>query len=392
MQTTTLTIAELEQHDPHAPRGKRERRFLCPLCGSDKPRDRAHRSLAADTSTGAWVCHRCMEKGLLREFWTDRPIQTKRARSRASVARAFALSPIAEAPQKSEAAIDPQLVLESSVAIEGTPGAAYIEGRGIPVDVAHEAGVRFSSSFYGRAAVLFPMHDKSGALVAVNGRFIDGRDNPKTQTAGNKSLGLFTTPGALSSPLIAVCEGAMDALALWLCGVPSVALVGTSSPEWMPRSLAFSAVLLATDADKAGDDAAARLVGELEARAARTFRLRPRSAKDWGEALQLMGAETLRTHLAAFSEVADTETRVNAVCDLAEGGRKDAALFVASLIEDAEPREHLRSALRRDASVLIECLDDSDEWHIPAWIPQKQYEVMWNRWKEKETTSVVTTR
>jgi len=384
MQTVTLSLAELEQYDPHSPRAKRERRFLCLLCGSDKPRDRAHRSLAVNTSTGAWTCHRCMEKGLLKEFWTDRPAQTKRARSRASVMRAFALSTIAEASPVKESALDPHAALAASVALEGTHGAGYVEGRGIPAEVAHEAGVRFSSDFYGRAAVLFPMQDKSGALVAVNGRFIDGRDNPKTQTAGNKSLGLFTTPGALSSPLVAVCEGAMDAVSLWLCGVPSVALVGTSSPEWMPRSLAFSSVLIATDADKAGDDAAARLVGELEARAARTFRLRPRSAKDWGEALQLMGAETLRTHLAAFSEVADTETRVNAVCDLAEGGRKDAALFVASLIEDAGAREHLRRALRRDASPLIECFNEADdEWRIPAWIPQKQYEVMWNRWKAK---------
>ncbi len=92
----------------------------------------------------------------------------------------------------------------------------------------------------------------------------------------------------------------------------------------------------------------------------------------------------MRGHLAAFSEIADAETRINAVCDLAASGRKDAALFIASLIEDAGAREHLRSALRRDASPLIECFDDSDEWHIPAWIPHKQYEDMWDRWKARD--------
>lgn len=37
-----------------------------------------------------------------------------------------------------------------------------------------------------------------------------------------------------------------------------------------------------------------------------------------------------------------------------------------------------------DTLPLIQCFDDSDEWHIPAWIPQKQYEVMWDRWKARE--------
>jgi predicted RNA-binding Zn-ribbon protein involved in translation (DUF1610 family) len=369
-----LSLTDLESYDSRAPRASRgERRFLCPKCGDSKPHNRAHRSLALNVNTGAWVCHRCGEKGLLREHWTKRPAQTARQRTRAAVARAFSLAPVVERQPKNEPSLDPHVVIASSVAIESTPGAAYIEGRGIPVEVAHEAGVRFAESFYGRPAVLFPMYDRDGALVAVNGRFVDGRNDPKTQTAGSKSLGLFTTPGALSASVTAVCEGAMDALSLWLCGVSSVALVGTSAPDWLPSALAFSCALIATDADVAGDRAATELENSLSPRACRTLRLRPRIANDWGEALERAGADKLREQLAPFSEIADTPTHVNAACALGEKNRTDDALFVASLIDDAQAREWVRSALRRGALVGEECFNEQGNVHVPAWMPLKHY-------------------
>jgi DNA primase len=228
----------------------------------------------------------------------------------------------------------------ATIPLDGTEGAAYVERRGIPLDVASEAGVRFSPNWYnsGRAAVTFPMYDKAGALVGVNGRYLLN-GTPKTQTAGPKSLGLFTTPGALSASLIAVCEGPFDALALYLCGVPSIALVGVTWPEWLPRTLAFKAVLIATDADEAGDGAASRLAPELTPRGARIFRLRPKGANDWGEALEKRGFESLRASLAAFAETSDDEARVNAAWDLKCAQRDDAASFITSLIEDGFIRQ-----------------------------------------------------
>lgn len=347
--SVALSLADLEQYDAHAPCGGAERRFLCPRCGDDKPRDRVHRSLALNTRSGAWVCHRCNEKGLLKDFWTDRPTQTRCERAHAAVTRAFALPPKADRAEKREVATgaDWREMWTASVPLDSTSGVAYVEGRGIPADVVHEAGVRFSATWYGRPSVLFPMHDKAGGLIAVNGRFVDGRDNPKTQTAGPKSLGLFVTPGALSAPLIAVCEGPMDALSLWLCGIAAVALVGTSWPDWLPSALAFKPALIATDADKSGDEAAAKLTSTLEARGTRTFRLRSRGSKDWNEALEKYGVEVLSTHLAAFSEAAGDEERINAAWQLMESGRADAARFIASLVEDAFTREALGISLRR---------------------------------------------
>ncbi len=354
---SALSLTDLESYDSTAPRcsGKTERRFLCVHCGDKKPRDRAHRSLALNTRTGAWFCHRCCEKGLLKEFWTDEPKQTARERKNAAVARAFALPPVSEKTARLEvrdAALDPREAWAAAVPLEGTPGASYVERRGIPVDAAHEAGVRYAQGFYKRPAVLFPMYDRSGALIAVNGRFVDGRDNPKTQTAGAKSLGLFTTPGALSAPLVAICEGAMDALSLWLCSIASVAVVGTSAPDWLPSALAFKPALIATDADASGDMAAAKLQASMMS-ASRTFRLRPRGGKDWSEVLERTGADALRAHLAAFSETADEETRFNAAWQLMRNGRADAAHFIVSLVEDAFTREMMRVGLGRARRVAV---------------------------------------
>ena len=63
-----LSLAELETYDPKAGgRNQKEWRFCCPLCSADKPLDDDHRSLSLNTYTGAYLCHRCHAKGVLRE-------------------------------------------------------------------------------------------------------------------------------------------------------------------------------------------------------------------------------------------------------------------------------------------------------------------------------------
>jgi hypothetical protein len=347
--STSLSLAELEAYDPNSPQRKKERRFLCPLCGDGKPRNRAHRSLAVNTQNGAWLCHRCSEKGLLKEFWTEQPVLKFKARKAAAVARAFALPP-RKVKEQPEAASESSCrsMWGAAVPLDGTPGSTYLAGRGIPEDVAHLAGVRFSASWYYRPAVLFPIYDRAGQIVvAVNGRFIDGRDDLKIRTAGPRSMGAFVTPGAFSLPPVAITEGPLDALSLWLCGVSAIALVGTSWPEWMLAEFAFGKpVLVATDADTAGDEAAAKLTRELQTHGAHTFRLRPEGAKDWNELLQQQGDEPLRARLAAYTEIADDDCRVDALPELVESGRLDEALFVTALINDLYTRELWRSRLR----------------------------------------------
>jgi hypothetical protein len=70
-----------------------------------------------------------------------------------------------------------------------------IWSRGIPAELAGGAGVRSADDWYGRPAVVFPIRDQTGRLVAMQGRHTDGRADPKAHDCGPKSTGVFATTG-----------------------------------------------------------------------------------------------------------------------------------------------------------------------------------------------------
>jgi hypothetical protein len=307
----SLSLADLEAFDPEAPEGGRERRFCCPLPGcADKRVDRAHRSLSLNTETGVWQCHRCKAGGRLREHWAP-PAQV----ARAALRRAFGLRP---ALTEATTAVDEtawHVRWAAALPLAGTPGVAYLDKRGIPTHVAIAAGVRYAESWYGRPAVLFPVRDRAGVLVAVDGRHTDGRDDPKAHTAGTKKRGVFASCDALSAPRVAIVEGAIDALSLATCGMPAVALCGTTWPDWLPTALTFRRVAVGLDADATGDAAAHELSAQLRAFGARVERWRPSGVKDWNDALRAHGPQALRAALA--EEQAEPESAsYPAECDM----------------------------------------------------------------------------
>ncbi len=294
----TLTLAELESCDPHASSHGRERRFLCPLSAcADKPRDTSHRSLALDTDSGAWFCHRCQAAGVLKERWVDRP---RAQQAQAALRRAYSVStppPVLLETEQQEW----RAVFERAATVVGTPGGQYLVGRGIPEVLAAAAGVRYTSDWFGSPAVLFGVHDRAGQLVAVAGRYLSPTAEPKARTAGRISLGVWAGPGALDAPYLVVCEAPIDALSLTACGVPAVALCGVHAPAWLPTHAAFRRVALALDADKAGDDATGKLAPQFSALSAQVERWRPAVGKDWNEVLQAWGPSALRHALAEES-------------------------------------------------------------------------------------------
>lgn len=285
-----LTLHALETFDPQAPDRGRERRFCCPLCGSSKSLDAGHRSLAVNTETSLWHCHRCGAKGKLGEAWQDRT-HDNRWRAREGARRAFTLTPPARLKPAAPAASTPQpgwrIRLQGLQPLAGTAGADYLASRGIPVEVAHAAGVRHHPLWYDRApAVVFPIRDRSGTLVAAQGRFLRDDVKPKTQTAGPSSTGAFTTFGAWDADPLVLVEAPIDALSLALCGGPAIALIGKELRDWAAWACALRRVLIATDADEAGDSAWAKAEPILRARGARAERFRPTCGKDWNDGLQ----------------------------------------------------------------------------------------------------------
>lgn len=306
---TTLTLSELESFDSHASRRGNERRFLCPLCGAEKPRDASHRSLAVNSSTGEWKCHRCDSSGKLKEFWEDgEDFTSKRHRQQASLERKFSARP---QPQKDKDEIPdwiPEIYAKMRTAFgDGmNPAAAYLHGRGIPYHIARKAGCGFAKEWKagGGAArrVVFPVWD-GGRLVAIQGRLIDEDEKGgiKAITRGPKSQGLFLSqPDALALPLVVVCEGPIDALSLAACGVPAVATCGKSWPSGLPKALAFRRVGIGYDSDGPGEEAAAKLTTALESFGAFVVRVCPPSGKDWNEYLCAVGSEMMRQALASI--------------------------------------------------------------------------------------------
>lgn len=296
--TDVLSLAELESFDPSGGRGGKERRFLCPLCHGNKKRDDSHRSLALNADTGAWLCHRCEKRGLIREKWTERPSgqgTNRKNAPRKAVSRAFGLSRGSKPATIPETSQEWREIESRAIPIAGTPGAEYLLGRGIPLDVQTRAGVMFLPSGPGGPAVLFRILNDSGETVAIETRSISG----STRLArGPKKLGAFLgsfspTPEKWPSQ-VAITEAALDALSLAVVGVPAIATMGAGNiAPWLPKRLAMRTVYMAQDNDEAGEKAAKGLAEQLVRLGARVFRFRPPAGKDWNDSLLAIGAPEL---------------------------------------------------------------------------------------------------
>lgn len=304
----TYSLADLERFDPYARESGSERRFCCPLCGGEKPKDKTHRSVSVNTTNGAWNCHRCHAAGKLTDFWTERSgAAAGRQRQRITPRPVPPLLRVDRTPPPAE---DPawREKLEGLLPLAGSPAADYLERRGIPLALAEAAGVKFHPAWFGRPAVLFPIRNRAGQLVAAHGRHIDGGTAPKARSAGSVALGVFSSPGALEAEPLILVEGPMDALSLTLCGAPAVALVGTNLPLWLARACVFRRVLVATDADQAGDAAFTAWKPTLTALGARYERKRPsgQDVKDWNDELRV-DPDGLRAKLRGYLQPATAE-------------------------------------------------------------------------------------
>lgn len=185
----------------------------------------------------------------------------------------------------------PAELLVRAVPLAETPGQAYVERRGVPVQVADTAGVRFEEDFGGRAAVIVALRDRSDNLASVHGRYLSvvrGQDKMLTVGPGNGMIAVLG--GWKMEPLILV-EGLFDALSLATCGVACLATIGRWA-QWLPEITAGRLVWLAFDASRPGEADAVRFAGLL--RDAEVRRLPPPPlCKDWNTALVKCGRVAL---------------------------------------------------------------------------------------------------
>jgi hypothetical protein len=197
--------------------------------------------------------------------------------------------------------LSPETVFANALPIAGTPGQKYSERRGIPVDIADAAAVRFDPNFGGRPAVLVALRDKSGNLTSVHGRYL------QTIRGQNKMLTVGVGGGALSllggwriDPFILV-EGLFDGLSLAACGWPSVATIGRYVP-WLTEVAVGRKVWAAFDAGRPGEANVALIMAQLQQAEVRRL-APPPGCKDWSTAIVKRGskqvAQWVRSHILA---------------------------------------------------------------------------------------------
>jgi hypothetical protein len=268
----SLTLADLDQHDPRARADRVERDYLCPLpaCAS-KQRGARHRSLSVNIETGRWLCHRCGAHGVLGH------------------ASAPGSSDTSSRPQRPSP--PPELLHLLPITAE-SPAYSYLEERrGLDPALAVAAGTNWCVRRYGRPWLAFPVRDRLGHRVAHQLRQIDGE---RHFSVGPKGGGVFITAPLvtiLAQPAVPIVEAPIDALSLAAAGLHAIATCGKGCPDWLPSTLVGRLVLLGHDRDepdalgrRAGDDAAEALARLLHRAGARPKRWRP-PLKDWNQVL-----------------------------------------------------------------------------------------------------------
>lgn len=150
-----------------------------------------------------------------------------------------------------------------------------------------------------------------------------------------------------------VCEGETDGISLLDAGMETdstvavVAIPGASCwrQEWNAL-FAGRNVLVATDADDAGEKAAKRIVGELDGVAARVARINPlallpedrrEGVKDIGDCHERLGRDDLRVAVESAATVAKQESAKSTECPQVAGGFADYADYVSEETPQDEP-------------------------------------------------------
>ena len=246
----TLSESDLAACRPIVGEGGHVLRALCPFHGSDR-----QRSLRVQVHSGRFVCFACGAWGYMdtaRVQWREeqqrqaalrrppahrqrlthrRQSPPPRSRPPAAAARprsADPPAPRASAPARPDLA---QQLAAFQAALAGSPGAAYLQQRGIPLALAQQCGVGYAApGTWPHAArdwrggrVVVPHTTPEGPVVNLYGRAVGtAAQVPKAQRHDHLpgAKGYFNAAALQedAGPLW-VCEGAFDALALRAAGL-----------------------------------------------------------------------------------------------------------------------------------------------------------------------------
>ena len=219
----------------------------CPIHVSDK-----NRSLVV-WENGGFYCHSCHAKGMTeesKEQWRKNNQQQK-PRYRPP---ALPLPKLKEAPQLFDDQLLAQLAhWQSQLEL----AQAYLDTRGIPIEVAKAYGLGFirqNELLDGNrlgARIVVPHTNPDNEVVSVYSRAIDQNSKVKHYHLKGRQKGIFNASALREKDgLLFVTEGAFDALSLIVRGYRAVAIFGLDGLRW--EWVREREIVLALDTDSAG--------------------------------------------------------------------------------------------------------------------------------------------
>ncbi|HEY8417674.1 MAG TPA: DNA primase [Limnochordales bacterium] len=257
----------------------------------------------------------------------------------------------------------------------------FLERAGITPELAMEAGLlvpgRDGRPPYPRfrERIMFPIADQAGRVIGFGGRLLAEREgapkylnSPETPlfSKGRTLYGLhLARETARRTGTVVVVEGYMDCISLCQHGVTNVvASLGTAFTEFQAQALARVAerVVIAFDADAAGEAAAQRTLDILRAAGLRVAVMPLPPGQDPDEFARTHGREALVEALA--NAVPLTEYKLNLVLAAAPAGGRvedkaravEAALQVIAEVESAVEREGYMDLVARRLGVAPEAV------------------------------------
>lgn len=246
-----------------------ERAFLCPVHGDSRP------SAYMNTIKHVWVCFSCGAKGKLsgEDLLIEPDYEVMRTWFEEKM---------------EESRVYPEAWLSRWDA--GVPHPYWVKRVGV------EAARRFRLGYDPeRDAVTYPLRDASGQVLGVVRRPLHG-DGPKYLYPKGIDVGrlLFNYDGVRRSSVVVLCEGALDAIALWNAGIHAFAIYGARLSEDQIRlvdRLDPTYVVTAYDRDDAG--------WRVHCQTERAFRHRMVSRlvwpRAWGKDVDEAGLDHLRS-------------------------------------------------------------------------------------------------
>lgn len=246
-------------------------------------------SLSIHQDEGLWMCHQCGERGDLQylanrlgedlgqDFYLDRAIRS-----------------VTEIPPH-EINFGPlaNSLYDAGIS-QGRGDTAirnFLSNRGIRIDARHQFWLGWNGSH-----ISFPYWDtderKRGFCHGIKYRDVAGR---KTMEPGSKRA-IYNVEDIRGNPRILVCEGESDTILAWsrltgsdwkVCGIPGATVSRQQWDLWALDFLFAEEVLVAFDADEAGDKGAETALAGLGPKATR---LRPDEGLDLTQHVQKNGA------------------------------------------------------------------------------------------------------